>query len=244
MTVALIQNPFPWSGLSTDTKPNSSALSSANAGPGSKFYETDTGATYEWNGTAWKEKSPEIDAMTHDVIQLTQVHHSAHAKEAFLFDYVDEALADNETITLAFKTPTGTKRLHFFPEFTTKVGGDMRVYEDTFWTAGTGSAQSVANRFREDSMTESIILENASSASTFIANNKIIVNPTGHDSSAATVIRRLYGWGAKEKFPASGRDENEFVLNVDTTYAVVFTAEQGSNKAQVILNWYEHTDKA
>ena len=93
-------------------------------------------------------------------------------------------------------------------------------------------------------MSSSVILENVSSASTFIANNKIIANPTGHDSSAATIIRRLYGWGAKEKFDAAGRDENEFLLKPDTTYAVVFTAESGSNKAQIILNWYEHTDKA
>ena len=244
MTVALVQNPIKWNGISTDTKPNSSAISSANAGPGTQFYETDTGATYEWNGTAWKEKSPEIDAVTGTQKIISFAHSQVHYESSFVFDYVDEALADNETIVLAFKTPAGTNRVNFFPEFTTLVGGDLQVYEDTFWTAGTGSAQSVINRKRKDSMITSAILENVSSASTFIANNKIIVNPTGHDSSAATVIRRLYGWGKKEKFNAAGRDENELVLNPDTAYAVVFTAEGGSNKAQLILHWYEHTDKA
>ena len=238
MTVALVQNPLKWSGTSSDTKPSSSV------GVGSEFYETDTGHTFEWNGSAWKQKSPEIDEVTHSLATMSYTHHEVHAGSSFIFDYVDEALADDETITLAFKTPAGTKRLHFFPQFTTLVGGDMRVYEDTFWTAGTGSAQSVINRKREDSMSSSIILENVSSASTFIANGKIIANPTGHDSSAATMIRHLYGWGKKEKFNAAGEDENELVLNPDTTYAVVFTAEGGSNKAQLILNWYEHTDKA
>ncbi len=244
MTLALVQNPFKVIGLSTDTKPNSSAISSANAGPGTEFYESDTGNTFIWNGSAWKKKTPLIDGMTGATAIIPTSHLHVHEGGSFVFDYVDEALADNATIVLAFKTPTGTKRVHFFPEFTTLVGGDMQVYEDTFWTGGTGSAQSVINRKREDSMDASIILENVSSASAFIANGKIIVNPTGHDGSAATVIRRLYGWGKKEKFNADGRDENELLLNPDTTYAVVFTAEGGSNKAQLVLNWYEHTDKA
>lgn len=238
MTVALIDNPQKWIGTSGDTKPSS------DVGIYSEFYEYDTGNVFIWNGSAWKEKSPLIDGMTGATAVVTTAHLHLHEGGAFVFDYVDESMSNDDTIVLAFKTPPGTKRVHFFPEFSTLVGGDMQVYEDTFWTAGTGSAVSVINRKREDSMDSSIILENASSASAFIANNKIIVNPTGHDGSAASIIRRLYGWGKKEKFNANGRDENEFLLKPDTKYAVVFTAEGGSNKAQVVLNWYEHTDKS
>lgn len=239
MTVALIDNPQKWVGTSGDTKPSS------DIGVYSEFYEYDTGNTFVWNGTAWKEKSPLIDGLTGATAVVTTAHLHLHEGEAFVFDYVDESMGNDDTIVLAFKTPSGTKRVHFFPEFSTLVGGDMQVYEGAFWTPGTGSAVSVINRKREDSMDSSIILENASSASTFIANNKIIVNPTGLDNSAASIIRRLYAWGKKERFQAGGgRDENELILKTDTAYAVVFTAEGGSNKAQLVLNSYEHTDKS
>lgn len=239
MTIVLRNNPEKFSGTSADTKPTT------DIPPGSELYETDTGKTYVWNNTTWKEKSPLIDGFTGAKARISMAHLHIHKKESFVFDYADENLGDNDTMILAFKTPVGTKRVHFFPEYSTLVGGDLRIYEDSYWTPGSGSAVSVVNRFREDSPTASVILENVTSASAFTATNKLIVNPTGIDNSAASTIQRSYAWGKKEKFAAGSiRDDNEFVLNPDTAYAVVFTAEGGSNKAHMNLNWYEHTDKS
>lgn len=50
MTVVSVEQTRAFVGLSTDTKP--AAL--AAAGGGATFYETDTGATYVWDGAAWR----------------------------------------------------------------------------------------------------------------------------------------------------------------------------------------------
>ena len=49
MTVALSTDIQRWLGLSSDTKPTA-------APPGSTFYETDSGATYIWDGAAWQPR--------------------------------------------------------------------------------------------------------------------------------------------------------------------------------------------
>jgi len=46
MAVVLMRAINRYAGLSTDTKPASSVA-------GSTFYETDTGHTYIWQGSAW-----------------------------------------------------------------------------------------------------------------------------------------------------------------------------------------------
>lgn len=54
MAVILTTTIQRWIGLSSDTKPASPTYS------GSEFYETDTGRTYVWNGSAWVIKPVHI----------------------------------------------------------------------------------------------------------------------------------------------------------------------------------------
>lgn len=179
------------------------------------------------------------DAMTGAVVGISYPHYEAHEGNAFICDYVDETLDDNATIELAFKTPAGTKRVHIWIEFSTLVGGDIRLLEAPTWTTSTGSQNSILNRKRLASMTSSGLLEDT--AGSFSATNNMVLNPTS--LAGGTVIHHIYAWGKKEKMQAGGaRDSEEFILKPDTQYAVVFTADGASNKAQVILNWYEHTD--
>ena len=63
MTVVLTETIDKWTGVSGDTKPASPAYI------GSEFYETDTGATYIWNGTAWVLKATEHQLRVQDYEQ-------------------------------------------------------------------------------------------------------------------------------------------------------------------------------
>ena len=199
--------------------------------------------TARWGSNSGETDEVRLDAVTNSLVGITFPHYQVHQGDSFISDYVDDSMGDNDTIIFAFKTPTGTKRAHMWVEFTTLVGGDMQIWESPTWTTNTGSTHSIINRKRETSMSSSMLLEDKTATPAFTATNNVLLNPTGLNTGSATSIHHFYAWGKKEKLNAGNvRDTEEFVLKPDTQYAIVFTAEGGSNKAQLILNWYEQTD--
>lgn len=184
-----------------------------------------------------------IDSMSAALNSIDFAHHEKHEGNSFESGAVDETLADNETIILAFKTMTGTKRAHIFFGFHTLVGGDLAVWEEATWTTNTGTLIPIYNDKREVSMNSSGLLEDKTATPTFTATNNILLNPTGLGTGSAINIYPRYAWGQRNQILAGGeRDIEEKILKPDTQYAVVFTADGGSNKGQIILGWYEHTD--
>jgi hypothetical protein len=180
--------------------------------------------------------------MTGALVVISYQHADVHQGSSYKSDVIDGSLSDSETIILAFKTAAGTKRAHLIAEFSTLVGGNLEIWEGVTWTAETGSLNPILNRWRQSSMNSSMMLEN-SGQPTFTATDNLILNPTGLSTGTAISVHHLYAWGKKEKFAGgSVRDIEELILKPDTQYAVVFTASGGSNAAQIILNWYEHTD--
>lgn len=168
-------------------------------------------------------------------------HHEVHGGSSFRADFVDISMSNTDTLILAFKTPTGTKRAHMTIQFDTLVGGHLKVWEAPTLDANSGTQQAILNRKRETSMTSSMLLEDTGLGNPFTATDNVISNPTG--LAGGTLLHEHYAWGKKEKFAGGGaRDTEELILKPDTLYAVVFTAVGDSNAAQVFLDWYEHTD--
>ena len=124
--------------------------------------------------------------------------------------------------------------------FTTLVGGELEILEAPTWDNQSGTKAPIINRKRETSMTSSGLLEDQAQAG-FVASNNIILNPT--TVAGGTSIQVIYAWGERGRFLAgNARDEWELILKSDTQYAAVFTAIGGGNKAQILLDWYEHSD--
>lgn len=184
-----------------------------------------------------------IDAIGEGLATITYPHFKVHEGTSFFTDYVDEGLGDDATIIIAFKIPVGKKKAHMIVEYNTLVGGDLAIWEDPTWTTNTGTARPIRNRNRS-SVDTSMLLEDKSATPAFTATNNVLVNVTGLNTGSAILLHHFYSWGKKEKIQAgSARDAEELILKPDTQYAVVFTADGASNKAQVILNWYEQIDK-
>ncbi len=180
-----------------------------------------------------------FDALTNALVSIEYGHHEAHEGHSFISDVVNIAMADEETLVLAFKTPIGTKRVHMLIDFATLAGGHVDIIEGPTWDSESGSLHSIYNRKREASMINSDLLED-SGQPTFTATNNLILNPT--NLAGGIIPHDLYGFGKKEKFPAQGRDTNELILKPDTQYDIKFISDAGSNKGHLILNWYEHID--
>lgn len=179
------------------------------------------------------------DPLTRSAITIDLGHGEIHEGHSFMASAVDTSMNDNDTLVLAFKTPTVTT-VHLVPEFSTQNGGKIDLWEGADWTQQTGGTVPIINRRRAGSPPSSGLLENYTQAS-FVANDKVVANPTGLSTGSATDLRTLYAWGALG--PGGGgysRDLDEIVLKPDTQYALVFTAIGASNKGWLGMVWYEH----
>ena len=197
--------------------------------------------TARW-GTASQVDDVRLDPMTVGLETISTRHGEVHDGHSFVIDVADTSLAIGATLVLAFKTPVGIKRSHIFPEFSTLIGGDLSIWEGPSWTTNTGTQQAIINRLRVPVLTPSVLLED-SQIGGFAASDNMVANPTGLNTGSAIRLRQVWAWGKKEKFAGGAQSEDdEFILEPDTTYAIVFTSVDNSNGAQIALNWYEHTD--
>ncbi len=199
---------------------------------------------YALFGAGWNQHAAvRMDALTHTLQVISYPHHEIHGGSSFLSDIVDESMGDDDTLILAFKTPPGSKRIHLLIEASTLVGGDVVLWENPSWASESGSLNPIINRNRQATMDSSILLEDQAQAA-FTASDNLVGNPTDWSTVEATELHHVYAWGLNNRAVAgAARDVNEWILKPGTKYGIIFTADGGSNKAQVILNWYEHTTK-
>ena len=203
-----------------------------NSPPEVKFRDKDG------NGHTFDELLP-IDPVGGSLAMVAHSHLQAHLSNAFIADFVDTTMGDGDTIILAFKTPAGKERVHIWIDFNTLVGGHIQLWRDATWDTNTGTAIPIINR-NDSAPRKSILLEDKTSTPTFTRTGNMLANVVNLGTGSATSLHHFYAWGKKEKFQAGGeRDEGEVILKPDTQHAVVFTAVGASNKAQMILNWYE-----
>ncbi len=182
----------------------------------------------------------EFDTLFKIPVVIDVAHHEIHEGDSFHCGSIDTAMGNTDTLIIAFKTPSGTKRVHMFHSFITLTGGHLEIIEGPTWTNQTGTKQPVYNRKREASMSSSALLEDQAQAG-FVASDNMILNPTG--LSGGTAIHTHYAYGQKNQFTGRGRDTEENILRPDTQYAIKFTSDAASNAAQMLLDFYEHTDE-
>lgn len=195
-------------------------------------------ATYDGSGYA----PIRSDSMTDVLSVIDYAHHEIHGGSSFTSSAHADPLADAATLVLAFRTPDSTERPHMFTGFSTLVGGFLELWEDPTWTAGTGAQVAIINRLRVRPLHASTLLEDTTGA--FLATDNVIQDPAGLNVAAATCLHVHYAFGVTPRPSQSKRRaDHEFVLEPDTQYAVRFTAVGNNNAAQILLNWYEHTDR-
>lgn len=179
----------------------------------------------------------EFDNMFKIPIGITVAHHEIHEGNSFVSDIVDEDMADNETLSLSFKTSNAAKIIHMIVETSFKGAGHVEIDEGGTWDVGSGTQNPIYNRER-NSTTISTLLENTTSGP-FIANNAVVLNASSYN--AGTIIHDFYVFGEK-KLGGELRDVEELVLKKNQTYLIIATADAGTNGSQITLNWYEHAN--
>ena len=184
-----------------------------------------------------------LDELTDAAIGIDYPHHEIHEGSAFVCDFADMVMADTDTIIFAFKSMAAPVRAHLAMEFTTLVGGNLELWQGATWTAETGAEAPIINRNLGSSNSSGLLANQAQAG--FVAADVLVVNPTGLNTGGAESVHHIYAWGSQSKGSTGGnRDTEELILKPDTAYALVFTGAGANNAGQVIMNWYESTDRS
>ncbi len=171
-----------------------------------------------------------------DIARIDWEHHEVHDGDTYQVFFEDITLDDNATINFAFKTPPATtKQIHMVVEYATKVGGQMTVLEAPTWTAQSGTKIVPINMNRISTKTSSIL---GNETSTVYTANEIALNVTTILTTNATVVESDAVYGSK--WAGGARGTKEIILEGDTLYVVLFTAEGASNFGHLKMRWYEY----
>ena len=181
----------------------------------------------------------EFDNLFQVPVIQTIGHHEIHEEDTFTCGATDTSMVDSEVIMIAFKSGSGTKRMHLLYDFASKAGGHIDLYKNSTWDAETGTLLPIYNSFQKPTTKASTVLENQAQAG-FVASGNMILNPN-NVVLGQKVMPSDYAFGAV-KSPAGSRAENERIIQVDTQHVACYTADGNSNAGQLHLEWYEHTD--
>jgi len=172
-----------------------------------------------------------------EVPRMDFEHFMIHKGKHFTAFNDESTMADTETINFAFKTPTSANGyIHMVVELSTRAGGLLEILEGATWTAKSGTIFVPINSERNSANTS--VIRGNETTTTFTA-NEIAYDVTTIVTTAATTIEYLRLFGDK-KDPVVRRGARELILKADTTYVIRFTADGGTNGANIRLDWYEY----
>ena len=203
-------------GLSTDTKPTS------NVQTGSTFLETNTGAEFVYNGSAWTIFQPKIDTTVKATRVIDIVHAEIHAQDYWETVYA-ETVGTATAVTVMWTAPSTTTRVHFFPAV--QASNSVTV---TFSEAPNASGGSTITAYNAD--------RNATGTAT-----TIIVSAVTY-TSAGTVLDRFQLGGsnaAQSKSGGEGGSRQEWIFASSGTYLIRAVADNASTKIVIKGAWYE-----
>lgn len=176
----------------------------------------------------------EADITTRAVDTVNHAHHEIHDGRMFRACTVDVDADTNDEVTIAFTTPNTTRWIHLVPTMESSVSALWEMLETPTVTVDSGTESTAKNRNRNSPHTSGIL-----SIETVPVAGEFTVNPTV--AAAGTVI---CSWllGAN-KTQGTNREETEWVLKQNTTYAFRVTSQVENNRISLTLNWYEHINR-
>jgi hypothetical protein len=209
--------------LSTDSKPTAVIV-------GDEIFESDTGATYRFNGTVWvKSDSAAIDSTTNARITTTYPHHEAHGGRAYLAVY--GALADNtDAIEVRFQSANSTRLSHMTMHISSALAATVAFWKDTTKTDVGGNRLAAMNR-RFDSSNVTGMLN--------------CHTPGGTNTGGADLTMYIGSTSVSGKTDIGGSagSRGEFILGQNSAHDILLTSRVDNNALTIELDYYEHTDK-
>ena len=216
---------------STDIKPTGAEIK-----VGAEIFETNTGATFRYDGTAWKKiRSAAIDNATYARNTIDYEHHEIHAgSHYFVSSFVDIPGA-NDVLDFTWQMPNTAKWIHWTWDIFTEKAGTWYVYEGTSTMATNPLANTITplNSDRNSTGASGTTLKYeiqadlaAANADTNVAGGTLLKSGKLGDNRAGGYAER----------------RNEVILDQNSLYCLRFAAS-AAGYLNFNMHWYEHTNK-
>lgn len=168
-----------------------------------------------------------IDPTTHTIQVLSYEHHELHEGNHFFYeDAVTLASAGVQDYLIT--TPNTTKYAHLTFRATGNAITEVDFFEATDKTGTT--LQTVYNNNRNSSTTATTTIHKGTSGGTT-------------DGTKIGFMKSGSSTGTSSRTNAQAFRDNEIILKRNTKYILRITSGTNDNLTNVVLEWYEHTDK-
>ena len=158
-------------------------------------------------------------------------HSFIHKGYSYKVDVNDAALGAAADISIYFKMPNITARIHCIYQGYASDAATFEILEASTVTANTGAALVIYNRDR-NSTNKSVVFNNATVPLVNSAMKDVTITADG-----TQIHHELF---SDKKLAGMTRDENEFILKKNTNYVYRITSRAaGAQAVQLTLNWYE-----
>jgi len=172
----------------------------------------------------------QLDASTGAIATIEYEHHEIHSGSSYMAWAMQKTSnADDKSTTVTLTTPNTTKWFHLIPFGETTGEAHFIVKEGV--TIGTKTSDVTAyNRNRNSTKTSAGTLQYFDE------------DATGEVTGGTQIYHEHLGAGRTSADATTGRDE--IILKQNESYSFVIENEgAAANIHNIILNWYEHTDK-
>ena len=224
MAVILIPNRNYYQCLAADSKPTT------GVNVGDEMFESDTGATFRFNGTVWvKSDSAAIDSITNARKSISYPHSEAHGGRAYYSVY--SALGDTAAaIEVRIQSANTTRLSHMTIHISSALAATAQFWKDTTKTDVSGNRLPAVNR-RFDSVNVTGMLN--------------CHTPGGSNTGGSNMTRYLgaASVSGKADIGGSGGNRGEFILDQNSAHDILLTSRADNNALTIELDYYEHVDK-
>ena len=183
----------------------------------------------------------QIDSSTHAPIGISQEHHEIHSGDMF-HAHVNSSASDfdnTDELYLTFNTPNTDKEQHCEFEVTVTGACEFKFLEGPTIAAGSGTERVAANHNRRSTKTATIL---SNEGSPQVGEYTYEEAATGRISADGTVLIGHTIGAGKDKVSGDSRG-GEWILKKDTLYAFALIAQADNIRANIDVQFYEHTPK-
>ncbi len=150
-------------------------------------------------------------------------HHKIHVEESFYVDFSNTVATADNSLTMYFKCPDSSIRVHLIPGISADNEGDFELRESATVSL-SGTVMTVFNRDRNSSETSTVLVRHT---------------PTVTASGTQLALTRIGSTGFKESAGGMSASRREWILKQGTVYLMRFTSENNDTEATLEADWYE-----
>jgi hypothetical protein len=166
------------------------------------------------------------------------VHGEIHEGNHFEV-HVESGAATVATIAMAFKVPSGTKRMHPTIDWKASDRAHIELMEGATWDTNTGTVIAAFDNNRITANT-SQVQEDKTATPAWTAGS-VLKDPS--NIAGGTVLHTDYAYTSKTAGGSYSLARHEWPLANNQTYVIRVTKDSAGNIYMgIVVHWYEHTD--